>query len=383
MIGGAVAGLALVAGVAVALSVREEPLPAPRTLARDPVPAERIFTVMPANCGISAGTVEAVAPHARIEADGSSGTCRWWSKATSAKPARGLSVTLKAERVTPAPNGDNSAVAVAIRTFAVAARAAREERAIAGLGDEAFAARGDPARTGARQVVFRAGNLVVTVAYETEGTAPHATGVADADLRAAALRAAKDTAGRLGVRAAPRTSDPGEVPDSLSLPDSMCALVPADLRERLVGPDPEESSGDGDPLARSNAITRPATRTCALRSAGRELTIALTGGTVSSPALAIPDTDREYLRRYLELRAERPTSAHPPRYFHALAGLGDRAVAALSGTSPARVVAQAGTALVTITYAGIPDDDVDPLTRTEAVNGAYAAATHVVPAVRP
>lgn len=98
----------------------------------------------------------------------------------------------------------------------------------------------------------------------------------------------------------------------------------------------------------------------------------------------------------LDDRAERPVSRRDERWFHPLSGLGDQAFGAYlaeSGTrgsgipSPARVVVRTGTALISVTYGakqgdGAEGDSIPPLTREEAVNGAYAVARSALRAVR-
>ena len=74
--------------------------------------------------------------------------------------------------------------------------------------------------------------------------------------------------------------------------------------------------------------------------------------------------------------------------------LGDQAFASYlqedssfaGGQNTAVVVARSGTALITVTYGQETTDETPtgtPLTRKEAVNGAYAVAAEAMDAVRP
>ena len=73
-----VVGAALVAAVLITLASVPAPLPEPRPLAHDPVPAERIHWTVPAGCGIGAETLRALLPHPTLDQAGESGSCRWF-----------------------------------------------------------------------------------------------------------------------------------------------------------------------------------------------------------------------------------------------------------------------------------------------------------------
>lgn len=399
VVSGAVAvALVLVGAIVVVLTARQSALPAPRTLGRDPVPAERIHSIMPANCGVGDATVDALAPDARIEEDGTGGKCRWWSQDRKSAPERGLSVTLTAGRVGPRtpPTTSQAAspVAAAMERFASDASETTNARPVAGLGDEAFG--GVPensAYTATQKVMFRTGDVTAAVEYWfDDDMSERRVRTPAKDLRKGAMRAATDVARSLGAPVRPRETAAGKNPESTRFPKSLCDLVPDDLKDRLVGDDPDTTSAD-DPETRPGTMTRANTEGCRLGGNGREISVKLTAATVRTPALATPDANREYTRRYLESRAAPPISARNERYFHALSGLGDRAFGAYldEETRPvqrvdreARVVVQTGPALLTVSYGGPADDDDDQeqVTGKEAVNGAYAVATradHALP----
>jgi len=391
-----VAGAAVLALlVAGAVLVWRGPLPAPRPLGRDPVPAERDFTATPPDCGVTRPAVAALVPGGTLTRDGGvpeadGVTCEW-----SALEATGrLTVTLTLRHAGPGVAnatgpGDSSAAAAMSRYAALAVETRAQARPVAGLGDEAFASR-DGGQ--GREVVFRTGNLIASAEYvATEITGRKGRRALEARLQAGASRAAADVARSLGVPAHPHAAAVRPAPAPVALPDSACGLIPADLRKRLAGGDAETGPETADPLAAGGAVANAATAACFVRGPGRRLTVTLTTGT-RTPGLPVPDVDYEYLRRYRDARAEPPVSAHGARYFHALSGLGDRAYEAyVEGSqypgetvvSPARVVVRThGGVLVTVTYGTVPDTGSDPLTEDDAINGAYAVALRVVRGVR-
>lgn len=395
---GAVAVAVIVAGVVAAVALGGDGLPAPRPLAHDPVPAERNRTTVPADCGVTGETLKALTPRPQIDRAGDGGKCEWSSDATEKHGDRRLTVTVSLLHAGPGvPNATATAYsseATAMNAFVATVRQRPEgRRPVTGLGDEAVVAAGLFGRDNARRVTFRTGNLIATAEYEAEPTttelkqAPLST----AGIRDGAFRAAADIARRLGAPAEPALGEPRAKATPVKLQESACALVPGDLRERLVGADVDGDVGKTDPLDAPEPGTEPATRGCQWLGDARELTVAITSPAAAGATSFTRDTRREYLRRYLEARAEPPISSRDARYFHALSGLGDQAFCAylaeselsdISARSPARIVARVGEALVTVTYGTIADDESEPLTEEEAVNGAYAAAVHVVRAVR-
>lgn len=388
----AVVGAALVAAVLVTFANVPEPLPAPPALAHDPVPAERIHWTIPAGCGVSAATLDALAPHAGIDEAGEGGSCKWTSQRGDRANFLNLDVGVIPLHAGPGVPGatepGNSSVAAAMKAFDSARDEGHAIRPVTGLGDEAFLYDRDSSDSRSGQVEFRTDNVIIATGYRADagldGKLPSA-----ARLRAGALRAATDAARRLGAPAAPKVAAPPTARPAVRTPPSPCTVVPSGLRERLLGDDdPDTAPGDADD---SGGAPIPGARMegCDLRTEDRELTVSVITGTAPT---AIRDIGREYLRRHLEARAEQPISRTDERYFHALSGLGDQAFAAYleesdggaDVRSPARVVARAGPALVAVTYGAVDSGyATEPLPRTEAVDGAYAAAVRVVAAVRP
>lgn len=397
----AVALVFLAGGVVAVLTLGGDGgLPAPRVLDHDPVPAERHRATLPADCGVTATTLSAITPHPELQRDGTAGECEWYWAATGKHGSRRLTVRLSIVRagagVPNARSRGNSSVAAAIDIFSAAAkeRGSAHPSAVAGLGDESFTY---SERHDMRTVVFRAGNVIANAQYTAEGftTKLKNRPLSDARKRAGVFRAAADVARALGAPAKPelrRAPSPRAAP---TLPESACDPASEGLRERLLGDDADSNSGESDPLNPAAASTGGSARSCTWLGNGREITIAFSSAKPTGLGAPVADARREYLRRYLDARAEKPISAHDERYFHALSGLGDQAFCAyvdesvlpgISARGAARVSARAGGVLVTVTYGntsgGYDDDDAEPLSRTDAVNGAYAVAVRAVRAAR-
>ena len=396
----AAAALVVVAGAVVAVvTLGDGDLPAPHVLAHDPVPPEHDRATLPANCGVTAKTLAALTPHARLEKDGEDGDCAWFSEATGKRGDRRLGVRLSIVRAGPgvpnATSAGNSSAAAAMSLFAPTAENKRPGlRTVTGLGDESYMY-GE--RSDTLTVVFRVGNVIASAQWEadTYTTKLKKAPASDARMRADAFRVAADVARALGAPARPA---PGKKPSPRAvsgLPKSACAAASKDLRTRLLGDDADSSTGNGDPQDPSAPDAEARVRSCTWRGDDRELTIAIAAARPSGIGTLMSDARREYLRRYLDARAEKPISVHDERYFHALSGLGDQAFCAyveeadlpgIAASGPARITARVGGALVTVTYGatngGYDDDDAGPLSREDAVNGAYAVAARAVRAVR-
>ncbi|HEY3684022.1 MAG TPA: hypothetical protein VGL93_13320 [Streptosporangiaceae bacterium] len=392
--GAAVAVLAAGAVVGVRAFGGPAPLPEPRVLARDPVPAGPIVRTAPANCGISAKTLADLVPRTEVDGAGEGGGCAWSTPATDARGMRDLSVDLTVVPAGPGVPGaiGTSAIGGAIVRYRAAAVA---KDPVAGLGDEASATDEVPGAGNTHSVVFRAGNLVATVQYQigdrTADLGRDRSWSARA-IRDGVFRAAADVAASVGAPAAPRTAVAPAGPAPAVFPTRMCDVVPKALRDRLVddGSDVDTDTDGGDPLGAADAIAGHRTASCTWSSDSRHLTAAITTSDATEPGAAVRDVTSEYLRRYAEARDEPPISAHDARYFHALAGLGDQGFCAylqessypgLPADAPARCVVRVGVSLVSITYGSISDaydQDGEPLTEQEAVGGAYAAALPVV-----
>ena len=399
-IAAAATALVVVAGLVVAVvTLGDDGLPAPHVLAHDPVPPEHDRATIPTNCGVTGQTVSALTPHPRLEKNGDDGDCEWYSEATGKRGDRRLTIRLSIVHagagVPNVTSSGNSSTAAAMGSFAPTAESKRPgQRTVTGLGDEAylFSERGD-----LLTVAFRAGNVMASAQWEadTYTTRLKKAPASDARMRADAFRAAADVARALGAPAKPALGAAPSPRAVSGLPKSACAAASKELRERLLGDDADSSSGDGDPLDPSAPDAEQRVRSCTWRADGRELMVAIAAARPSGIGTQMSDARREYLRRYLDARAEKPISAHDERYFHALSGLGDQAFCAyveeadlpgLAARGPARITARVGGALVTVTYGAVPggydDDDAGPLSREDAVNGAYAVAVRAVRAAR-
>lgn len=393
----AVVGAALVCAVLITLMSVPAPLPVPRTLPRDPVPAERIRWSIPPDCGISAATRKALVPDATVEAAGDGGGCRWYVE-KAAFGDRSLEVSVTAHHAGPgvpgaADNGDSSTAAAISALSVGGAYQGATNTPLTGLGDEAILSETPSGDSPDADVEFRTGNVTVRAEYGVAFVPVKGRARLTGRLRAGALRAAADVARALGAPAAPKAgAAPARAP-AVHTPASACAVVPSDLRDRLLGTEdrdaePGEDQED-DPYAGGSLLRGARDQTCDLHSDSRKIIVAITTSTAPT---ATRDAGREYLRRYLDARAEKPIAGTDARYFHALSGLGDQAFCAYLAESssvngpesPARVVIRVGPALVSVLYGTVTDDyaDADPLTRDEAVDGAYAVAVKVAAGVK-
>lgn len=389
---------ALVAAVTITLVSVPAPLPAPRTLPHDPVPAERIRWSTPVNCGINAATRKALIPDATLDVAGDEGSCRWYANVGTSGDLS-LKVTITAHHAGPGVPGvtdaGDSSVAAAISALNVAgAYQGATSTPLTGLGDEAILSETPSTGTRSADVEFRTDNVTVQAEYSTTFNPDSGRPKWVGRLRAGALRAAADVARALGAPAAPTVTAAPPRASAVHTPASACDVVPSGLRDRLLGEDDQNvdpGDQDGDPYLSGSLLRGDHDQTCDLSTDGRKLTVAIATGTRPT---AVRDASREYLRRYLEARAEKPLSGDDDRYFHALSGLGDQAFCAYleegsslpNVESPARVVVRAGPALISVVYSADTtghEDDTEPLTRDDAVDGAYAVAVQAVHAVRP
>lgn len=353
----ALAALVLAAGALVLGFGGRSELAGPPTRP-DPVPRERLITRFPAACGVSTATINALVPRAESMHTSDFGDCEWYSRHPGDVRERRLDVTVK---IWPATAGDTSAVSIGPRIAyvkttpisnalsAFGQTAARQT--VLGLGEEAFA---DSRRT---VVDFRVANAVVTVGYQDSGLLAKKKSALDG-----ALRAAADTAKSLGTSAGPRLGSTAPASTTRHLPDP-CATVPAGLRTRLV----------------KGATAMPDTNSCTWTSERRTLKVTLLSEPDSAPGGAVRAAIRDYLQRHYDARAEQPVSAHDRKYFHALTGPGDQAFASwVENGTPGRVVFRVRNVVVEVGYTGDADH---PLTKDQAVNGAYAAAIDVARAL--
>lgn len=374
----------LVAAVLVAIAEAPYPTPAPTPLAHDPVPPEHVTWAIPDRCGISAATLRALVGDPDVQKAGEDGSCEWYGGGTGLQE---LEVNVSAHHAgldAPGATDDgDSSVAAAIAAFGDAPYKGLTGRPLTGLGDEALLFDGTPSTTpdqGRRDVAeFRTGNVTVSADYFA-GTDPRTGKPLTAQRQqAGALRAAADVARALGAPAAPKqaavvSSRPARVRTPV------CSVVPPGLRDRILGGGHQSVRPDNvvaiDPVDPAASIDGASQTSCELSTDGRDLNVVIT---TSTKPTAARDMRREYLRRYLDARAEPPISRRDDRYFHALSGLGDEAFCAYlqesslgDAESPARVEVRTGTVLISVAYGA--KDDAEPLTREDAVNGAYAVA---------
>lgn len=381
----AVAGFALIRSSSGGGGSDLDALPAPKTLGRDPVPAEKSITTRPTDCGVTKATVKSLTPGADM--DGVGGNCSWSNYSDSAD--RELDVEYETDQ--PSPD-TTSKVAAAIQTFSQETSdqlspTDSKFQPMTGLGDDAaYRVGADAAGDGIEAVVvFRTADLVTEVTYKSLEAKSSTTG----KFRDGAFRAAADTAKALGVTANPAVAQATKSAP-VTVPDDICGLLPGDLLKTLGGePDPSTESDDTDEVIDQQALPPGASTVgCSLTSYTESGDRSMEVHVISTPdASAAPMVARAYLGAYYEARAERPTSAG--RYFQALSGLGDQAFCSylkgsrghlIFGKDTAELVVRARTALITVTFGGEVSNS--KLTRQQTVKGAYAVAQKVAAKVK-
>ncbi|KAB2344130.1 hypothetical protein [Actinomadura rudentiformis] len=370
-----IAGLALTVGAAVVLGGngpdRGDALPAP-PVGPDRVPHGPVVSRLPAVCGLSTGTIATLVPRARRYGSGDFGGCQWTSD------SRRLTITIDVLVVPLAgPSSSHhvptSLMSTAIEAFLEKADPDLKATAVTGLGDDAFAAY---TPSNGAKVIFRVGNAVVTVQHGGSLVSSE-KGLSRQKAFHGAFKAAAETAQSLGSSsAAPAfVSQTSRQPTRLPKP---CATVTAPTLDKLFkdAPDHHESpTSSSEPEAR-----------CTWTSQQRTLQVTLVSEPKPQAGGAVRTATNRYLMRHHDARAEEPISVHAEKYFSALTGPGEEAFAAWveEGSAP-RVVFRVRDVVVEVVYddATPPgEDDAEPLTKDQAVAGAYAAAVNVAKALR-
>ncbi|MEU8347633.1 hypothetical protein AB0C74_38540 [Spirillospora sp. NPDC048832] len=196
--------------------------------------------------------------------------------------------------------------------------------------------------------------------------------------RDGAFAAASEVVAALGGRPAqPAIAGAPNPTPARTVPD-LCAAVPKRTLRRLVKDDSVTGSTDAGSAAL--AIKDADTGGCSWRSNGRELAVS---------AAVVPGSElfdgarlatREYEMRHHDARAEETLSVHDRRYFRAVTGLGDQAFAVhVPEVIPGEIVFRDGNVVVRVTYEAT--DERHPLSRKDAVRGAYAAAQEIAKAL--
>lgn len=407
-IGAGLAAIMLAAGVAAVTSAGgsgSEPEPIAATpLKHDPVPNRRITTHMPRRCGVSEKTIRELTPEGALEHAGESQTCAWSSRTDGGRTRRlevGFVLDGRSSATGMAP--DATPVSSAIKAFGTELdqRGWGAPKVITGLGDAAVAQYAHSPQGG--KIAFRFTNAVVTVTYMgRQARDVSDTMIPEKVALDGALTAATDVAAALGAptRSTLTISTPKARPPALAKPGDPCDLVPGKLTDDLLKPTGTPSpSGE-----RSDApdLEEISPKMCTWRRHGpRILQVSVEHFPDSTPGAGARQAERAYLKEHVEARGHRPISDHDERYFTALKGPGDQAFASYleksapmtfdpmnEGLSPGRVVFRIRNVLVDVKYASAGaghDEDAgeEPLTRNEAVNGAYEVAAHIAEELHP
>lgn len=436
LLAGAAAAVAILAVVTVAVIPGEPDGPGPReklnvgSLAvpkatRDPVPRGAIVTKYPPACGVPKATAHEVVPGS--DADGragglftnaSNGSCLWYAL-NDGDERRGIVLDgdrLRKERVLNVDMALTTATAVAspigeamrqVDYGVGATRASSASRIVTGLGDEARAGY-SPAIDAGAFVRFRVGNMAVSVIYhgwDRKGKDPARRAMPERAAMTGALKAASGIAKSLGVAtpSTPSFAPPRATTPPIRRPPKPCDTVKGETLRKVANGAHREGSDAAPfgPPQGTNPVLAPApmaTDTCRwtartpitsdqLDGSVRELEVTIAAVADRGPGTAIQLATREYLRHHHNARdSRRDGTSNPQQGFMAIGGLGDQAFAVYGRhpngylETPGRVVFRLRNVLVQVSYASAYHDP-DPLTRNEAINGAYTVALDVATAL--
>lgn len=418
---GAVAvALAFVLGVAAAVTAvaarQSEPggisdgplIAAPATA--DPVPAGRIVTKVPANCGVSKATAARLAPGSDPDAEkggvfrqGGPGSCMWYSLDDGKAKCDFCIGDFRNERVLNVGidltgNRLQSPISDALRQMDEAPtleRGSGRPEIVEGLGEEATARYSADGETEGAIVKFRVGNAVATIRYrgwDADGgerrTIPEKTALDGA------FAAAAETARSMGTAAQPvlsRVKHP-VTPPVRHVPKP-CDAVPVATVDKVA----RDAYRRRDTSSLFPDLNRPGTyidactwraRTSRYSGEGqsRTLTVAIIVVEDRLPGLGAFTASRRYLGVYENLRAGDTRGSDKFTGFKPLAGPGDRAFAVTrvsrssSSGDEGFVVFQKRNLLVEVSYQGA--DEETPLSGNRLVDSAYTVAVAVERSLR-
>ncbi|NEA29124.1 hypothetical protein [Actinomadura bangladeshensis] len=417
--GAVAAALVLVLGVAAVVAVGAQrsgpggisdgPLTA-APAAADPVPAARIVTKVPANCGVSKGTAARLAPGSDPDAEkgglfreGGPGSCMWYSLDDGKATCDFCIGDFRNERVLNvdvALAGDRlqSPISDALRQMDETPglmRSSVPPEIVEGLGEEATARYSAETETEGAVVKFRVGNAVATIRYRgwdavggERRTIPKKTALDGA------FAAASETAKSMGTAARPvlsRVKHP--VTPSVRHVPKPCDAVPAATVEKVArGAYRRRATSSLFP-----ALNWPGTSTDACtwkartsrysdEGQSRTLTVAIIAEEDRLPGVGAFTAARRYLGLYENLRAGSSPGSDRFSGFKPLAGPGDRAFAVTrvartsSSGDEGFVVFQKRNLLVEVSYQGA--DEETPLSGSRLVDSAYTVAVAVERSLR-
>ncbi|MFC4048961.1 hypothetical protein ACFOY4_04625 [Actinomadura syzygii] len=413
--------IALVLAVSVAVAVAASRDRAPEGISDGPlltapagadrVPAGRVVTKLPRNCGVSAATAARLAPGADRDAEkgnvfrqGGPGSCMWYSL-DDGKAKCGFCVgDFRNERVlyvdiTLSTGRLQAPITEAMQALTPAEpnRAANPDppALVEGLGEEATARYSAEIETEGAVVDFRVGNAVVSVRYKgwddvrgRRRTIPEKTALDGA------LAAAAETAKSMGTTARPVLSAvKNPVTPPLRTIPKPCDTV-ADPTVDKVARGAYRRRGSATLLTMAapagmsvDACTWNA-RTSRYSGEGRTrtLTVSLAVAGERLPGLGAFNATRQFLGVYQNQRAGKSPGADAFTGFTPLTGPGERAFAVTKVQRSASdgdvgiVIFQKRNVLVEVAYRGA-DEDV-PLTGKRLVDSAYTVAVAVERSLR-
>jgi hypothetical protein len=396
-------------------------LAAPKA-ARDLVPSGPIVTKYPAACGVPDAVARELVPGSRpggrergLFADTSKGVCLWYAlndgeeqggfvpDGNRLRKERVLHVDIVLGKASSFASPIGGAMEQ-IDRGPVGAPTDAALRVVTGLGEEARAGY-SPALDEGAFVRFRVGNAAVLVNYggwDRKGKDPAQRQLPEKTAMAGALRAAAGIAKNVGVptRSTPSFALPQAAAPVIQRLPKPCDTVSAETlrkvangayRERgvtsLVAPSPGTVPDQAPAAMRGDACrwtTHTATSTSLeAKDSARNVEVTIAAVSGRQPGSAVQFATREYLRQHHNARdGKKDGTINLQQGFTAISGLGDQAFVVYGehpgggNESPGRVVFRLRNVLVQVRYFSDSQDD-DPLTRSEAINGAYTVALDV------
>ncbi|TYB48135.1 hypothetical protein [Actinomadura chibensis] len=417
----AAATIALVLAVSAAVAVAVSRDPAPRGISDGPllaapagadrVPAGRVVTKLPRNCGVSDATAARLAPGSGRDAEkgnvfrqGGPGSCMWYSL-DDGKAKCGFCVgDFRNERVlyvdiTLSKGRRQSPITEAMQALSPAGpdRAASPvpPKLVEGLGEEATARYSAEVETEGAEVGFRVGNAVVSVRYKgwddvrgRRRTIPEKTALDGA------LAAAAETARSMGAAARPVLSAvKNPVTPPLRAVPKPCDTVPAPTVDKVAreayrrrGSATLITTAAPAGMSLDACVWNARTSRFANEGRSRTLTVSLAVAGERLPGLGTFTATRQFLGVYQDQREGKSPGLDAFTGFTPLTGPGERAFAVTkvqrgaSDGDVGLVVFQKRNVLVEVAYQG-SDEDV-PLTGRRLVDSAYTVAVAVERSLR-
>ncbi|MEU5877277.1 hypothetical protein [Spirillospora sp. NPDC047279] len=375
------------------------------------VPAGRIFTKPPRNCGVSDATAARLAPGADRDAEkgnvfrqGGPGSCMWYSLDDGKEECDFCTGDFRNERVlnvdiSLAEGRQQSPISEAMRSVSVtrpgAATGSLPPKIVEGLGEEAIARYSAETDTEGATVSFREGNAVVTVRYKGwDAVGGDRRTISEKTAVDGVLAVAAETARSMGAAARPALSAVKHpvTPPLRQIPKP-CDAVPDGTVDKVArGAYRRRGGATLFPGAYLGGMSVDGctwnARTSRYSNKGQErkLTVSFAVAEERLPGLGVFTATRQYQGMHLDLRDGKTPGIDKLEGFRPLAGPGDRAFAVTkvekssSSNDVGVVLFQKRNVLVEVAYSG--DDEDTELSGSRLIDSAYTVAVAVERSLR-